>query len=133
MTTSDPSLQQKPKTVTITLSDRRPVKLVARDWPVIASASGHDGKVACQANREWTIRVRQHEDGRRVVYGWEERGDGGMPIGWESSYGGFLVDAVNGAPDEDETVRSIRRVAGIIGHERLGDDCIGSMPEEEMA
>lgn len=58
---------------TITLTDRAPVRILESEWPVVASGDHdeHDGQVRCQANRttEITIRVRQHTDGRAVVYG----------------------------------------------------------------
>jgi hypothetical protein len=61
------------KTRTITLSGRPPVKIKEDDWPVIAhgSWSDHDNQYEFQANRKWNldIRVRQHEDGRAIVYG----------------------------------------------------------------
>jgi len=63
----------KPTTRTITLSDRRPVKIDDGQWPVIAhgSYSWHDGEVEVQANRRTALdmRVRLHEDGRAIVYG----------------------------------------------------------------
>ncbi len=124
--------KKKRKTVTISLSERRPVKIDCADWPVIARVDAHDGKVECQANSVWGICVREHADGRRIVYGWRERGNGGMPIGWRGSEGGFLIEPKGKAPDEDETVRAIRRVAGIVGDDGLGDECISSLPEEEI-
>ena len=59
-------------TRTITLSNRQPVKIDEDNWPVIADAKDyvHDGQVECQANRKstWWIKVRQHKDGRAIVY-----------------------------------------------------------------
>ena len=67
------STQQDNPTLTITLTGRRPVKITKEDWPVLAAAdaSDHDGKVEFQANRRWSWRlaVRQHSDGRAIVYG----------------------------------------------------------------
>jgi hypothetical protein len=62
------------KTRTITLTDRPPVKVKEDDWPIIATGSADDDDSdgrGNQPNREWTrtIRVRQHEDGRAIVYG----------------------------------------------------------------
>jgi hypothetical protein len=57
---------------TITLTNRPPVRIDEDQWPVIADGTwtDHDGQVECQANRRWKmhIRVRQHTDGRAVVY-----------------------------------------------------------------
>ena len=140
---------EKKKKIVITMSERAPLKLDPELWPLVASASTHDGQVECQANREWAIKVREHEDGRRVVYGWVRRGDGGMPIGYRGASGGYLVESpprdANGDPIrmtsdgvehieryQEETIRAIRRVAGIIGDDGLGDECIADMPAEEL-
>lgn len=62
-----------PKKLTITLTNRPPVKITEEQWPLLAAGSwsDHDGQVECQANRRWKawIKVRQHEDGRTIVYG----------------------------------------------------------------
>ena len=63
---------------TVTLTDRRPVTIIEGDWPVVAKATGdsygsNDYARYEQARSqgeldEWAIRVRQHEDGRAIVY-----------------------------------------------------------------
>lgn len=59
--------------LTITLTGRPPVRITKDDWPIIASASdkAHDNEYEFQANRkaEWKLIVRQHADGRTIVYG----------------------------------------------------------------
>lgn len=56
----------------ITLTGRAPVTIDEDNWDLIASAKDedHDGQVRSQANRasKWFIGVRQHEDGRTIVY-----------------------------------------------------------------
>lgn len=63
----------EPKTRTITLTGRAPVKIREDEWPQIAHGSyrDHDNQYEFQANRTWKcdIRVRQHPDGRAIVYG----------------------------------------------------------------
>lgn len=118
------------KTRKITLSERRPVTIDPNQWTVAAEAEAHDGKVYVQANTEWLIQVLEHADGRRIVYGWEERGGGGQYAGFRPTYGGFIVDAADGKPDEAETVRAIRRVGGVIGRDDLAAECIGELPAE---
>jgi len=60
-------------TRTITLTGRPSVKISEDDWPIVASVSERDwdGEHRCQANItwDWWIMVRQHTDGRVVVYG----------------------------------------------------------------
>jgi hypothetical protein len=56
----------------ITLTDRQPVKIVEADWPLIASAKDAwcDNEYDFQAFRKtvWFLGVRQHADGRAIVY-----------------------------------------------------------------
>lgn len=118
--------------ITIPMSERRPLRLVKSEWPTIARADWHDGQVECQANHVRTIRVRAHADGRRVVYGWLRAGNGGTPIGWRGAEGGYLVQAVAGQPDDEGTIRAIRRVGGIIDDDKMADECIGDLPPEEV-
>ena len=127
--------------IKITMSERRPLTIVKADWPLIAHANRHDGAVEVQANHEWAIRVREHADGRRLVYGWLTSGNGGVPAGWRGAEGGFLVSPLPGpdvegkrvgVPDEDETIRAIRRVGGIIDDDTFADECIADLPAEEI-
>jgi hypothetical protein len=135
------------KKITITMSETAPVSIDPEQWPVIASASDHDGKVEVQANTEWAIKVREHRDGRRLVYGHAERGNGGKPAGWRPSYAGWLIPSVDletfrplydggpmtaAHPDETATIRAIRRVAGVIGREDLAAECIGDLPAKDL-
>lgn len=128
-------------TITITLSERRPIKINPEDWPVIAEAKTFTGGngLECQASTVSYIKVRQHEDGRRIVYGALQRGNGGMPLGWRGADGGFIVEASERGrhnPNEEETVRAIRRVAGIVGDDEesgsLAYECIAALPAEEI-
>lgn len=79
-------------TRTITLTDRAPVTIVEAEWPEIASGryqtptsiiSGGDGTVTTIA-----IRVRQHADGRAIVYGTDHRTGAD---GYTSRAGQYLV------------------------------------------
>lgn len=134
------------KKIAVTMSERAPLKLDPELWPKVAEAETHDGKVQVQANTEWYIRVREHADGRRVVYGAKQAGNGGQYAGFRGAHGGYLVEAVRDEsrpreidgmigythPDDDGTVRAIRRVAGIIGDDGLGDECIADLPAQEL-
>jgi hypothetical protein len=129
--------------IKITMSERRPLSVDKKEWPLIARADWYDGHIKCQANTVRTIRVLQHADGRRIVYGVQEAGNGGQFAGTRNHEGGFLVPAseefatagdgpLSHAPDEEETVRAIRRVGGIVGDAELADECIASLPAESI-
>lgn len=110
---------------TISMSNQAPVVVDEEAWPVIASARWCD-KPQCpsEANRKARLFVREHVDGRRLVYGssssqWPGEGGG---------YGGYLItEGVTGDRD-GQTVDFIRRVAEEIGHRELAADCIADLP-----
>jgi len=105
------------KSITITMSETAPIKIDPAKWPKIASAGWSDGHVA----------VREHEDGRRVVYGWHRAKLAGFLLG---SFNTPLDNASN--VTDEATIRAIRRVAGVIGDEDLGAECIGDLPAQEI-
>jgi hypothetical protein len=129
-----------PEKIAVIMSERAPLKLDPELWPQIAFVGRHDGVVEWQANTAWYIRVREHADGRRVVYGGKIAGVGGQYADFRELRGGYLVDSVREVdglvthvhPDADGTVRAIRRVAGIICDDQLGDECIAALPAEEL-
>lgn len=112
----------------ITMSERRPLTIDPELWPVIAQADWHNGQHDFQANTIRRIRVRQHADGRRIVYGFQRAGNGGQHAGTRNPEGGFLITA----GDEDETIRAIRRIGGIINDDQLADECIADLPAEYL-
>lgn len=104
------------KTRTITLSNRPPVKIREDEWPVIATDNGagddddSDGR-GNQPNREWerTLRVRQHSDGRAIIYGVYDystcyQGEKGMAarrgVLLEAATVDQIIDAIRGVGDE---------------------------------
>lgn len=135
------------KKITISMSDRPPVSINPKEWPTVAEASGHDGMIRIQANHEWFIRVRKHADGRALVYGRHEAGNGGAHAGWRDRFAGYLVPAAPrnalGSPirmtsdgtahdQPADIIRAIRRVAGVLDMPELGDDCIASLPAQDL-
>jgi hypothetical protein len=124
------------KTRTITLSDRPPVKIVEEEWPIIASAKYWDTQHESQANRTWSLRVRQHQqDGRTIVYGIRST----RFQGERGAAAGELLTPPEGAQikdDEwyvwDEIPAAIKRVAARCGCERIADDCIADLPAVEI-
>ena len=129
--------------LTITLTGRQPVKIKKPDWPVVAEASENDrhgAQIGNAPNREtdWSIKVRQHEDGRSIVYaiygyvtsftgekGLDLRGgelltkDANIPAAVER-----VADTIAARlPDEDANARVFARIA----HE-----CIADLPAVEI-
>jgi hypothetical protein len=124
---SDSTVSSTPKQRTITLTGRPPVKIREDQWPVIARADWHDGgEHPSRANRSAFLRVRQHADGRALVYG-------GTSTNWQGER-----DLKAGAlltPSADIPA-AIRRVAESLGHDgqhsALVQDCIADLPAEEI-
>jgi hypothetical protein len=131
-------------TRTITLTGRPPVRISEDAWPVIASAadSEHDGQVECQANRRsaWSVRVRQHEDGRAIVYATYS-----YTSDWQNARGhaakrGVMLPA---ATDASAICAAIREVCEDIAQAEhdgedadrwttLAHDCVADMPAETV-
>lgn len=133
------STSQIRKQRTITLTDARPVKIYEDDWDVIAQASSHNGEHESQANYLWSIRVREHADGRRLVYGVLRSGNGGVAIGWRGWAGGRLIPptaqkAQDGThmPDDEATIAAIKECAAGVGDDGMGDAVIADLPAQEI-
>ena len=115
--------------IKIVMSERRPLTINPELWPVIASADWYNGEHEFQANSIRRIKVRQHADGRRIVYGFQTAGNGGQHIGTRNPEAGYLLPA---GADEDETIRALRRVGGVIDDDGLAEECIADLPAEEI-
>lgn len=128
------------ETLTITLSDRRPIKIQKEAWPVIASAkddsySGSDpGRWQQALSRgecdTYRLTVRQHADGRTLVYGvldaaiaaWHQ------PAHGEDWRGGVLLDA---GADIAAAIRQVGESGGL--PDAVIRACIADLPAEELA
>lgn len=126
---------------TITLTNHAPVTIDEASWPTIAKATDrqHDGQVERQANcvSEWSIRVRQHEDGRAIVY---------AAYSYDTNWRGARTYGANRGvllPAGADLVAAIREVCDdIAGAECDGDDaarwptlaaeCIADLPAEDL-
>jgi len=123
------------KTRTITLTDRPPVKITEDAWPIIACAILRPGSAGTPKpdyeTDEWSLRVRQHADGRAIVYGVVDAATAWT--GTASWRGGELVDAFAPGTNMLAIAAAIRRV-GTKGEmpESLIDDCIADLPPEEL-
>ena len=115
---------------TITLTDRAPVRIREDQWPLIASATDRPGSVVNGTpvpdyqTDSYAIRVRQHTDGRVIVYAVVDASTSWT--GTSGCKGGELLDA--GA----DIVAAIRRVGERCGCERVVDECIADLPAVEL-
>jgi hypothetical protein len=143
---------ENPK-LTITLTGRPPVKITKDEWPVIASAEEKefDNQHEFQANRRasWKLIVRQHADGRTIVYAIHSysthyQGESGRDVrsGEIITVPGATADCVG---DTAPIVDAISRVAMEIelrmpkGEQwsdgvfpRLAHECIADLPAVEL-
>lgn len=131
-------------TRTITLTGRPPVSIDEDQWPTIAkgTAKEFDNQYEFQANRisNWGVYVRQHADGRALVYAVYRH-----TSNWQGARG---YDARRGvllpvAADMDDICRAIETVCDDIAKaEAHGDDasrwptlaaeCIADLPAETI-
>lgn len=124
---------------TITLTDRPPVVISDANWPLIASASYHDydGEYEFQSFRHWRgfIGVRQHADGRTLVYGTcSAAGCGSSSTREYNHKAGVKLDAgadIIAAIHEVHRDISARDVSE--SWACLADECIANLPAEELA
>ena len=133
-----------PDTRTITLTGRRPVKINDDQWPLIASASDKDwdGQHECQANciSKWFVGVRQHDDGRAIVYATYSYSSNWVNARNFASKRGVLLSA--GASDDDINSAISEVCDDIASAEHKDDDasrwdglmheCVADMPAESL-
>ena len=111
------------KTRVITLTDAQPVRVREDLWPIIASARDWDGEHESQAFRRWYLTVRQHADGRSIVYGryttqWQ---------GEANRVGGERLSASADIP------AAIRRVGEHVGvSDAMIDSCVADLPVQDI-
>jgi len=125
------------KTRTITLTGRRPVTIDEDEWPVIAKTSGdnYDGTDPARhwqaSDRgeidEYSLRVRQHEDGRAIVYGTYAES-------WHSGHEGLTHAGYVVTPDKNHTIEhAIQQTGTDLGvPAQLVADCIADLPAERL-
>lgn len=128
--------------LTITLTGRKPVTIVKDQWPIIAEAGDKnwDNQYEFQANRTWNydLKVRQHEDGRTIVYGIYRYGTHYQGESGACIRGGEMVAA-------DDVIPAIQRVGKWMADNlpsnhadeaeifhRLVNECIADLPAEEL-
>jgi len=107
--------------LTITLTGRAPVKIVKKDWPVVAEARDCDGETEGTSDHRWALRIRRRYDSNAsLVYGtWRSE------VGEPDRRGGELV------PSGGDECAAVIRVAEYLGFGReLADRCIARLPAE---
>ena len=117
MTTTTKSI-----TRTITLTDRPPVKISEDAWPVIAEGRWWEGQYDFQAHRDGWLKVRQHADGRTLVYG-------AYNTAYQTEHdlrGGELLR------EGDDIAAAINRVAETCRATECAAKCIADLPAEEL-
>jgi hypothetical protein len=125
--------------LTVVLSEQAPVEIDTQVWPDIASAYSFHSDVRMMEETEASIIVREHADGRRLVYCQLIYKVGTKTEA--SEFGGFVLNELDQGEDRmaEDTVRAIRRCAGILikaGERRpgivvqsgIGSDCIADLP-----
>jgi len=114
----------KTRTRTITLSNRPPVKIKEAEWPMIAKAEWTDNPaIPVQANRTASVRVRQHADGRAIVYGtystqWQ--GESDLKSGLLLAKGADIAAAIYGVVDDIGVTAT------------MAAECVADLPAEEI-
>lgn len=109
--------------ITINLTSQAPVRVDGAAWPLLANAKDWDNTHESQANRTWSLRVRQHADGRAIVYGryttqFQDE---------NNRSGGELLAA------RDDIAAAILRVAESLEFApSLAQECISDLPVVEL-
>ncbi len=109
--------------LTITLTGRPPVRINKSEWPVIASAKDWQGQYETLTSRSWFMTVRQHADGRVIVYGRYEthwQGERDRRAGVLVGAGGDIPAAIH------EVVETLG--GGIL----LEQECVASLPAVQL-
>lgn len=136
--------------VFIRLSGRRPVTVDTDDWPRTANGHGneYDGETAAQSvrTRTWWVSVRQHADGRALVYGvYEAHSKAALELD-VCVHAGKLLDKEQARDLEHwivrvandlfgDAVNANSHVAEVIilrDIEQAKADCLASLPAEEL-
>jgi hypothetical protein len=123
---------------TITLTGRRPVTIDEADWPLIARASdddydGNDPAKHQQASDqgqldEYSLRVRQHADGRAIVYGTYSEGYGSSHDGL--THAGYIVQPGSVPLTIEAAIQQTGTDLGVPA--QLVADCIADLPAEQL-
>jgi len=128
---------------TITITGRPPVSIAEANWPVLASAreKDYDNEHEFQANRTEVvaINVRQHTDGRALVYAtakystaWQSERDDSQREGVYLDTTETSIEAICSAIGEVCDMMRAPRYLPADVWERLAAECIADLPAEEL-
>ena len=127
------------KKITLTLTDRAPVAVLASEWPVIASGEySHEcGQYAQNGRQAWTVRVRRHADGRQIVYGRQSGacqcdGDGGPASGAQGLDGGALLAAGASMALLVAAIRAAAERLRPSNARAIAAQCVADLPADEI-
>ena len=108
---------------TITLTGRPPVRINPEMWPIVAKDTDYDGEYEAQANRIDRLYVRQHADGRAIVYGVHDT----RWAGERDARAGELL------PPAHDIYAALLRVAESIGAPpEMANRCMAKMPASDL-
>lgn len=116
---------------TITLTDRAPIRIAEDRWPLIASGTGrsrvnYGAPIPDYETDGYSLRVRQHADGRAIVYGVLDASTAWT--GTEDRAGGELLAA------DDDVPAAIRRVGEYCElPDAIIRECIADLPPLDIA
>lgn len=86
-----------PDTISVNLTGRAPMRIVKKEWPVVAHSSHFRGTGPEDRSDEWTLLVRRNADGRMLVTGYhaarrprETRASGGILLDYLASHAELL-------------------------------------------
>jgi hypothetical protein len=118
-TTKTATSSNTPRTRTITMFDRPPVRIQEEAWPLLCKVDRGGGGSELRA----TLAVRHHEDGRRLVYARYVNDLADVNLA-----GGLLIET----DDPDVLISTIRQVAKRCGCEDLIDELVGKLPATDL-
>ncbi len=126
----------------IPLTGRPPVSIETDNWPLIASAIdyAYDGEFDFQANKEEhaKIRVRQHQDGRAIIYGSYQYDTRWAHERNRNYHGGILLDSHTSPQDICDAINKVcgeMPMAEMLPEsiwDELSAECIADMPVEKI-
>lgn len=126
---------------TITLTGRSPVRIYEDEWPVIAQGSGDSycgdpgGYMRAKGRGEcdtYTLKVRQHADGRAIVYGVLDAADAawGRPASGETVHAGLLLDGADVTARIPAAIREVGERCGL--PDAVIRECTADLPAIEL-